>query len=452
MFRLRKLHKYAGVLSGIILILLSVTGFFLNHDNWKFLYASTIPNTYLPKTTIQHDKRLFNSYLVDIKENCEIAAGFRGIFVRREGEVYVKVLDIPVYQLITEQGIYWAATTEGIWQSNDNGMHWYLFALPDKVITSISVDKDKLLAVLEKKRLIFLDSAGNIIQKGQILIDKKDLFFDIPLSRFVRDVHYGRGLFDDGLSLLLNDFAAIWLTLLAVTGYLLWYYIRRIKIKKHYKNAIRFLLKLHASSWVMPAVLPLILLALTGILLDHSNFFASFMKRTIIPAHYLPPVYHTLKEDIWSVDYQNGVYRIGNRYGVYRSKDMRHWQMENKGFAYRMMHQNGRLYVSGMGAPNRIYEKGHWQILANTPHMFKSVNVVEGKAVFFSSHLESSDLPKLKSTALYTLLFSIHDGSFFASWWVFVNDIASILLLLLLFTGLKLWYKRYRQRFPSNKS
>ena len=452
MFKLRKLHKYAGIFSGIVLLFLAVTGFFLNHDNWKFLYTTTIPNTYLPKSTTTLDKRLFTSYLVNAKADRKIAAGFRGIFVSVDAHPYQKVLNIPVHQLIKEGDVYYAATTEGIWRSEDAGMHWHIWALPHTVVTSLSADDGKLLAAIDKKQLFLLDGKGRIIQKRQVLIEKEALEHDITLSRFVRDVHYGRGLFDDGLSLLLNDFAAIWLSMLAVTGYLLWYYIGRIRRKKEYKHTIRMLLKFHNSSWVLVAVIPLVLLALTGILLDHVNYFSSFMKRTVVPSHYLPPVYHTLKEDIWSVDYQNGVYRIGNRYGVYRSTDMRHWKMENKGFAYKMMHQQGKLYVSGMGAPNRIYNNGHWRRLEHTPHMFKSINVNSNKVSYFSSATDSSLLPIFQTTTLYTLLYSIHDGSFFASWWVYVNDIASILLLLLLFTGLQLWYKRYRQRFPSNKS
>ena len=69
MFKLKKIHKYAGVTSGIVLIILSISGFFLNHDNWKFLYTITLPNTVLPQATIVKDTRLLNDYYVSKEDS-----------------------------------------------------------------------------------------------------------------------------------------------------------------------------------------------------------------------------------------------------------------------------------------------------------------------------------------------------------------------------------------------
>ena len=51
-------------------------------------------------------------------------------------------------------------------------------------------------------------------------------------------------------------------------------------------------------------------------------------------------------------------------------------------------------------------------------------------------------LPIFENITLYTFLFSLHDGSLFAPRWIWVNDIASVLLLILLVTGLIRWYLR----------
>ncbi|MCB4747885.1 MAG: PepSY domain-containing protein [Sulfurovum sp.] len=448
MFRLRKLHKYAGIFSGVVLLLLSLTGFFLNHDNWNFLYSTSIPNSYLPKATVAEEKRLFNSYIVDKNQTRRIVAGFQGIFIQEKGTAYRKVSSLSVHALAESDSILYAATTNGIWYASKEEMTWKPLVLQTKVVTSLSIDDGKILAAIDKKRLVLLDTQGTLLKETDVKIEKKYLDHDITLARFVRDLHYGRGIFDYGLSLFLNDLAALWLVTLALSGYLLWYFIRHIRGNKHYKRPIQILLKVHASSFVLVTVIPLILLAVTGIVLDHSRIFSLFLKETKVSSSLLPPVYHTLKEDIWSVDYFNGVYRIGNRYGVFRSSDMQHWILENKGFAYCMMHTKDILYVSGMGAPNRIYKDGRWHILTGAPHMFKSMNMINEKPVYFSSHLKDTPLPKLNRTSLYTLMYSIHDGSFFSSWWAFVDDIASVLLLLLLFTGLQLWYKRFHTRFP----
>lgn len=449
MFKLRKIHKYAGITSGVVLLLLAISGFFLNHDNWKFLYAATISNHYLPAETIKLDSKLYNSYLIDNdNKNIQLLVGFRGVFRSdNSGKNYVQTLNIPVYTLVTSKDTYYLATTEGIYTSMDKGEHWKRFALNNEVITSLSVDRERILAVVDKSELVLLTREGSIFHRDGVDISEKDLIHDISLGRLVRDVHYGRGLFDNGLSLLLNDFSTLWLIVLAFTGYLLWYFVKGIRKHKKYKKPISFLLKIHASSWVLLSVFPLILLALTGMFLDHSQFFGKFLHQTTVSHKVLPPIYRTLKEDIWSADLHDGVYRIGNRYGVYRSDDLIKWDLENKGFAYKMMHDNTHVFVSGMGASNRVYNNEHWAKLENTPHMFKSINGEGESKTYFSSSSTDVTLPKLKDTTLYTILLSIHDGSFFASWWIFVNDFASVLLLILLYTGLRLWYKRIRLKW-----
>ena len=448
MFRLKKVHKYAGVLSGIVLILLSISGFFLNHDNWKFLYGTTLPNSILPQETIDKDKRLYNTYYVDKEDTLHtLFCGFKGIDVRKDNALaYVKTLDTPCYTVVASTR-YYSATTEGIYVSDDKGFSWKPFALKGEVITALSLDADKLLAVIDKKTVVLLDAHANILHTGEVKLKKEELQHDISLGRLVRDVHYGRGLFDDGLSLLLNDFATLWLILLATTGYVLWYMIGKIRDKKSYKKPIGLLLKVHTSSWVLVAVIPLILLVVTGIFLDHSKFFSSFLHQTKVPHTVLPPVYSSLKEDIWSADMHKGVYRIGNRYGVYRSEDLKSWHLESKGFAYKMMHDKADVYVSGMGSSNRVLKQNSWKTLDNTPHMFKSIYSEAEVQKYFASSTKDVLLPASSSTTLYSVLLSIHDGTFFASWWVFVNDFVSVLLLVLLYTGLRLWYRRVKRKF-----
>ncbi|MCF6245479.1 MAG: PepSY domain-containing protein [Sulfurovum sp.] len=446
MFRLKKIHKYAGITSGIMLILLSISGFFLNHDNWKFLYTTTLPNTILPQATIEKDKRLLNAYYVAKDEPLKrLFCGFRGVQIQiKPNSSYETTLNLPCYAMVASEENYFTATTEGIYISKNSGETWNLFALEDEVVTALSLDKEKLLAVIDKTTLVLLNKEAKVLYRTEVALQKELLDHDISLGRLVRDVHYGRGLFDDGLSLLWNDFATLWLILLAVTGYMLWYMIGKIRVKKRYKKPIGVLLKIHTSSWVLLAVFPLILLVITGIFLDHSKFFSSFLHQTKVSHKILPPVYSTLKEDIWSADIYNGIYRIGNRYGVYKSTDLKNWVLESKGFAYKMMHDKDAVYVSGMGASNRVLKDNTHSILKDSPHMFKSMYIESNKQMFFSSCSLDLDIPKYTDTTLYSFLLSLHDGTFFASWWVFVNDFVSVLLLVLLYTGLRLWYRRVR--------
>ncbi len=206
-------------------------------------------------------------------------------------------------------------------------------------------------------------------------------------------------------------------------------------------QSIKTVLKLHATSISILAGIPLILIALSGILLDHSKLFTPFLKSVSIAPAYQPPVYHSLSEDIWSVDYDGKVYRLGNRHGIYQSSDLKTWQFENKGFAYKMIRNDATLYVSGMGAPNRVLENNEWNKLQHAPHMFKDVLVNDGKVEYLKGHKNTLPAPHFTNATLYSVLFTLHDGSFFSEWWVYVNDVTAAVLIFLLISGTILWMR-----------
>ena len=76
--------------------------------------------------------------------------------------------------------------------------------------------------------------------------------------------------------------------------------------------------------------------------------------------------------------------------------------------------------------------------------MFRDVVKENGAVKYFSTMQNDFELPKFQSVTLYTLLLALHDGSFFASWWIWINDIAAIFLIILSITGILRW--RLKQR------
>jgi len=297
----------------------------------------------------------------------------------------------------------------------------------------LSLSSKIIVAVIDKHHLVRIQrDTGGIIGKSIVEVDASQLQRSIKLARFVRDLHYGRGLFDGDISLLINDYGAIVISFLAISGYLIYYLIKRRKSPKLSKK----LIKLHSNWFAIISLFPLIILAITGVFLDHSSGLAKFMKSVTIPHFVLPPVYESLKHDIWSVDYDGKTYRIGNRYGVYKSDDLKDWKLESKGLAFRMIRKDTTLYVSGMGAPNRIYKEESWNMLRDTPHMFRDVLEVDNKIEYFSTHKKQFKLPSFKDVTFYAFMMSLHDGTFFSSWWVWVNDYASFALLILGITGI----------------
>lgn len=441
MIRLSKLHKLGAHSVVFVLLILSISGFFLNHKNWNFLYSTTF--TTVPESVIEHDDSLTSGYWVDpLDENHIITVGKRGIFESEtEGKEFKQTLALPCNALKVYEGVLYAATHQGIYRKNHQG-NWSALALESGNINAMSLYADRIFASVDQSVVVVLDLEGTVLQRTKPVIESRELEHDITLARLIRDVHYGRGLFDGIWSLLINDFATIMLSFLLLSGMVMsvLIYQTRKKIANRGKS-IRVILKLHATSISVLAGIPLILIALSGILLDHSKLFTPFLKSVNISSVYQPPVYHSLSEDIWSVDYDGKTYRIGNRHGIYQSSDLQEWQFENSGFAYKMIRNDATLYVSGMGAPNRTLENNDWTKLGGSPHMFKDVFMKNGKVSYLKGHKNTLPLPHFQDATLYSVLFTLHDGSFFGDWWAYVNDIAAVILVFLLISGTILWMR-----------
>ncbi|MDF1877731.1 PepSY domain-containing protein [Sulfurimonas sp. SAG-AH-194-L11] len=433
-----RLHKFAGLSGGIVLLILSISGFFLDHDKWSFLYTTTFKS--VPSHILDADKRLYNSYHIDKKNPQHIlVGGYRGLYESFDGgEQFVDVSRLQILAITPYEDKIYCATSDGIYIYVNT---LEKLALQNRYITSLSISQKYIVAVEDKEKIFTLDRESlKLLHTSSVNIKKSQLREDIKLSRFVRDLHYGRGLFDGDISLLINDYGAIVLTFLALSGYTVWFFIKR---KRHVKFS-RALIKTHANIFSILAIIPLLILAITGVFLDHSSALSKLMSSVKISHSILPPVYDSLKSDIWSIDYDGKVYRVGNRYGIYKSEDLKEWRLENRGLAYKMIRKGETLYISGMGAPNRVVIDAVYMPLANTPHMFRDVIVRGEKLEYFSTMHNKLPLPNLNDITLYSLLLALHDGSFFSEWWVWINDFAAFALLVLFVTGTIRWYRKKR--------
>ena len=437
MVKLHQLHKIAGLSAGLVILVLSVTGFFLNHDKWDFLYSVTFK--YVPDAVKKADDRLFEAYWIDPKNSERyIVGGKRGIYESLDAaKNFHKMTSLQCLAIRSDKDGVFAATSDGVYKLANES--WTPYALSGEYVTSISLSENNVVAVIDKHLLVTLRREdAKVLNEAIVEIEASKLKEDVKLSRFVRDLHYGRGLFEGDASLLINDYGAIAISWLAISGYFIWWLIRKKKNPKLSRKLIRW----HANGFAIAAIVPLVILAVTGVFLDHSKGLANFMKSVTIPHSILPPIYDSLEHDVWSVDYDGKTYRIGNRYGIYGSKDLKRWEQEAKGLAYRMVRKNNLLYVSGMGTPNRIYD-GEWKILLKTPHMFRDVAIVNGEPRYFATRKSTMQgVPKLDDATFYSLMLTLHDGTFFAEWWVWVNDYAAIALMVLCVTGTIRWRRK----------
>ena len=439
MIKLFKFHKFFGLLVGLFLLILGITGFFINHKQWDFLYTTTFNN--MPNATLTEDKKLVEAYLVDNDDTDHIiVGGKRGIYETfDEGDSYSKMSNLQCLAIKKDDTSTYAATSDGIYILKDK--QWNPYVLQGNYINALAITDAYIVASIDKQKLVVIKREdASIVSNTVVKIDASKLKEDITLNRLVKDLHFGRGLFDGDSSVLLNDYGAIVLIFLALSGYLIWWYIHRKKKAKMSRKIIKW----HANSFVVVALIPLTILAITGIFLNHSGGLKKFMTATTIPNAVLPPVYSSLKSDIWSVDFDGSIYRIGNRYGVYKSNDLKKWELESKGFAFRMVRIDDFLYVSGKGSTNRVYD-GEWKNLDTAPAIFNDVYNYEDEEIkFFTYRDHEGLLPEFEDATLYATLLTIHGGVFVAPWWKWINDFVALALLILGFTGVTRWLHKKR--------
>ena len=453
-----KVHKVAGLVLGLILLLLGFTGFFLNHDNFNFLWDVSVSDRVLPQSIVDKKRKAFQAYKINEKNPQHIIAGSRmGLFVSFDGgHSFKKTLSQQVLAITPAissslqedfQTLY-SATTNGIYHSEDAGLNWQQIALVNEVVESFSLFEGHLYAVVDKRDVYKINLKSLQTEKLDITpILSRELPQKVTLSRLVRDLHYGRGIFSGNSSLYINDVAAITLTFLGFSGFLIYFMMRRIRMKKkNNKKHFKLWRKLHSNIVVLLVFIPILMLLITGVFLDHSKLFQPFMKKTILNTSYLPPVYKDLKTDIWGFDFDGKYYRMGNRLGVFNSTDLKHWKLDSEGFAYRLKRINDELFISGMGSPNRQLTQQGWKVLKGTPHMPRDVYELDNKTVFYNARNKDLKFPKSTDTPLYYVMLGLHDGELFSGNWVFINDAAAFSGVILLITGFIKWRRRKKQK------
>jgi len=462
-YTLFRLHKYSGLAAGLILMLLAITGFFLDHEYFGFLWKIEIDDRWVPESMEAKKPRSVEAYRVDTHDSGHILVGSRrGFYLSHDGGMsFTRTLDsqvlaLDVYRTAGRedyQRVY-AGTIGGIYASDDGGEEWQLLALSGLRVTALTVYQGIIYAVVEKRALYRIDPADQVATALEWMPPATEILpRRVTLGRLVRDLHYGRGLVDGDASLYFNDFLALVLLLLGISGYVIYVMVRqRRKHQAHNKQALKKLIGWHAhGSMLPPLLLVLILFGVTGVFLDHSNTFRQFLKTSQISTAWLTPVYRSLSTDVWGFDFDGKKYRIGNRLGIFSSRNLEHWQLESRGFAWRMKRLGDELLVGGMGAPNRILADDGWRELDRSPHMPRDFFLLNNELKYLSLRGDTPPLPHWNSVSLYHILLGMHDGELLWGQWIWVNDLAVFGALLLFYTAVLKWIYRRRQRHSRYK-
>lgn len=487
---LHRIHKWMGLVAAAWLIVLGLTGFLLDHrDTWRWLWQDGVTESWINDDVVDKSKtgqtRLYQINPANSQQH--VAGGLTGLWWSgNKGHAWLKtkfmgVAKAPMIStaLFTSKNKLWIASDDGLWLSVNGGMSALQVVLAGDWVSALSInEKTKTITGVINRTKIF----NYKIENRQLnfidikLVNVDSLPPSITLSRFTRDVHYGRGVFDVPLSLLWNDISAIAMIVLPLTGFLFYWLpkrwrknIKRKKVTTHKvkKQSMRWLFRLHGPTFGLISALPFIYLSLTGILLDHGKELRGWMKSVKVSQTWQTPVYNlkSWEGEIYGVvNYLDTPkkFSVGTRLGLFTTVDNgQHWKRErtfgNKAiFIWTLRRHGENVFIGGMGGPNMVKQGDDpWLPVKGVGHMPSDIAVDnENNWVWKSRHglksgnIQSGFSHKHINLALtdyvpwFYVIDGLHSGVLIHSQWKWFNDFIAVIAILLVITGLIRWWRK----------
>ncbi len=389
------IHKWAGLIGAAWLAVLGLTGFFLDHDSWRWLMQNKSPAFLTPASLDANSARGVARYLqIDPSDRAiQVAGGPRGLWKSRDGGTTwttTRFLDGDHPQILAIEpdpsagwNLLWFASDNGVYVSNDKGATAQQTTLKGEYVTSLAAGSapDEMLAVIDKSKVVRFktDEPAKVeaIELGPLGQESRPI--DVQLNRFVRELHFGKGVVGSLTSLVMNDIGGLGMFILSLTGLLYWglpkWWKHRAKsvgaaskgTKAVRRSTIVWLFRAHSATLGIASVLMLTYLAVTGIFIGHSRELGDWMKATRIPQAYLTPAFGGSSWAGWIdaiVAYPGlpGAFTIGNRVGMFTTVDYgQSWAREEDakgkpvGAATRLRRIGDKVLVSGgMAGPSLI--------------------------------------------------------------------------------------------------
>lgn len=494
-FTIRRIHKLAGIAAALWLAILGVTGFMLDHRDWRGIWQTSVPETLLPKKVLDTAAEMEVSlYRIDPGDpSRRIAAGRRGMWLSDDagGKWRSAVFsglssgESPqVFSIVASSGPawddLWVATDDGVWKSMNKGISFERFALSGVFVNALTEgsNPDELVGVAGRSMVFMLDKRNAALKWITLSPPSSAQLPDsVSVSRFVHDLHHGRGIVTGIVSILMNDIAGIALILLPVTGVLFWLLSLRWEknnsgpaIDERHLTAMRRFRIGHGALMGIIATLPIIYLSITGVMMGHREEILDWMTSHRITYNWLTPAYGLSD---WSMEIYSaagypgepGKFSLGVRSGFYTTTDNgATWEREkipgpSSFFVWTIRRIGKDLFIGAMGGPNlQKLNGGEWKIVKGAGHMPTDVFAGSNGERVWKSHrgflAESgkkrgsyekfqTGRPTPPGVSVYYLIDSLHNGLIFHPHWKWVNDLFSVLAVTLCVTGLaRIWRQR----------
>lgn len=487
---LHRIHKWMGLIAAVWLIVLGLTGFLLDHrDTWRWLWQEGVSETYVKDIILDKSKKgQIKYYQISPNDPQQhVAAGLTGLWWSNNAggswnkTKFIGVDNAPMIStvLFASGGKLWIASDDGIWLSINGGMSALQISLSGNWVSALSFNENTniLTGVIERTKIFkYAVEVNQLVFIDIKTVKVESLPTAISLSRFTRDIHYGRGVFKSWISLLWNDISAIAMIVLPLGGFLFYWLPKRwrrdIKQKKkishrYKKQSMRWLFRLHGPTFGLISAIPLIYLSLTGILLDHAKELRGWMKSTQITQSWQTPVYNLNSWDgeIYGIvsDLENPTkFSVATRLGLFTTNDDgQHWirekMLDNKSmFVWTLRRHGKNIFIGGMGSPNMVkFDKQPWLPVKGVGHMPSDITMSDNTHwVWKSRHglkagnikdgfnTKSVSLPIIGYVPWFYVIDGLHSGALIHSQWKWFNDLIAVLAIILVVTGLIRWWRK----------
>ena len=484
---LLKLHRWLGLFAAGWLLTLGLTGIFLDHDEWRWLRQTEVPENWLSKSMMRYLPATVMRYVVVDDSNPDrwIGGSERGLWItENRGEAWSR-MDFPDgsrpqvmrFAKLRDDGsrVIIIATDDGLWRMDGFAGPMEQLAFEGRFINMVSPGAlpGEVIGVDDFETIFRLPiDAPNDYQTIDLSqTEVRGLPEQVTMYRFLFDLHFGYGLYSRKVSTFINDFGGIALIVLSLSGVLAWYFKRRWR--KHPERAPSgtarrkiniSLYRLHAPITGLLGVVPILYLAFTGILFNHILMFIEWGEAIDVDRERLPYVwqYDSLKGEIDQVVTYPGQperLSISTRYGVLDSSDSgRTWVANQSTGAERgqLLRSDDHLFYSTNS--RQFFAKpdasDEWLAMAGVPSIvydaeFSSEGLIlKNSRGFFREtagfSFEASDIrhPDLNAGTLYLFMIDIHTGNVFHPEFRWVSDVITVMGILMVITGPILWWRR----------
>lgn len=489
---LRKLHLWFGLIGGLWIIVLGVTGLMLDHrDDWGWAWRMHVPQTLMPDHTYEVLKNRHIMLAQADPDNSDlwIVGGPTGVWQSTDNaeswsSIAFEGLNASpmVFSIVLDSEKrgerIWLATDDGLWKINGNdaernavraGLEGrYLTALDNGAVPG------SLVAIENRSDLLLWsettpDTFTRITTEEVVVSGLPE---EVSMSRFLFDMHLGRSFMQRTWNMTMNDIGAIAMIMMTLTGVLHWYLRKRWKggggPTKNTKHRIfQYLYNFHAPTFGMLVIIPLLYLSATGIVFDHRNALIRPLASTKVDRELLPDVYDfgTLHREISHVIAYPGEpdkFTIGTRLGVLTSRDRgESWRREtgepiSPGFVWSLKRHGTDLFLGGLGGPSfsRPLNGDQWAMIPGLMGMPSDAAisddiwyVISGPSMFvgdIKSGVTAApfNVPIKDRIPLMLLMFELHNGKIIGPWTRWALDIMAVFMIFMTITGPILWWRR----------